>query len=106
MKQVNEQNFKEEVLQSNGVVLADFYADWCGPCKFLSPELEMLEKETTDSRVKFVKINVDENQELAGMYGIMGIPTVIIFKDGKIVEQKIGVAARTEYKKAIEKATV
>lgn len=104
MKKITETNFNEEVLQSNGVVLADFYADWCGPCRFLSPTLESLEKEIQDRDVKFVKINVDENQGLSGRYGVMSIPTVLLFKDGKIVDQKIGVSPKDDYKMAIEEA--
>ena len=103
MKKVTEKDFNVEVLQSKGVVLVDFYADWCGPCKFLSPSLESLEQEIQAPDVKLVKVNVDENQMLSRLYGVMSIPTVILFKDGKIVDQKIGVAPKEDYKLAIEK---
>jgi thioredoxin 1 len=104
MKKVTEKDFNGEVLQSKGMVLVDFYADWCGPCQFLSPSLESLEQEMQAPDVKFVKVNVDENQMLSRMYGVMSIPTVVLFKDGKIVEQKIGVSPKEDYKMAIEKA--
>lgn len=104
MKNLTDQNFKEEVLNFKGVVLVDFYADWCNPCKFLSPTLEALEGEMNDPEIKFSKINVDQNQQLAGQYGVMSIPTVILFKDGKMVEQKVGALPKDEYKKSLEAA--
>lgn len=79
-------NFKEEI--KNGVVLVDFFATWCGPCKMLGPVLEQVESENKD--VKFLKLNVDEEEELAREYGVMTIPTLILFKDGEIVKQNTG----------------
>ncbi len=102
MQHITQNNFKEEVLNHKGVVLADFYAEWCGPCKMLTPMLNELESETTSSQVKFVKINVDENPELSSMFGVMSIPTVILFKDGKVAEKKIGIATKTAYIELIE----
>ncbi len=94
--------FKKDVIQKKGVTIVDFYADWCGPCKILGPIMEKLDKENNDSEVAYAKINVDENQELAGLYGVMSIPTVVFFKDGKVATQKVGVHSEEEYKKTVE----
>ncbi len=103
MQQISQNEFAAEVEQFNGVVLADFYADWCGPCRMLSPMLDQLSRENTDSGIKFVKINVDQNQELAGKFGVMSIPTVVFFKNGKSLGEQVGVAGSEFYKKALEK---
>jgi len=86
MKKVTTEEFNNEI--TTGVVLTDFYADWCGPCKMLSPVIEQLDKEYDN--VKVLKINVDEEPGLAMKYGVQSIPNVIIFKDGKAVDQSIG----------------
>ena len=75
-------------LVSSGVVVLDFYADWCGPCKMLSPELDIVAKNNSD--VKIYKINVDKNPEVARSYGIMSIPTLILYKEGKLIKQTLG----------------
>lgn len=98
----NDNNFKEEVLNSDKPVLVDFWAAWCGPCKLLGPTIEELHKEMGD-KVKIGKVNVDENQALAAAYGIMSIPTVIILKGGKIVEQFIGMQPKGVYVEALNK---
>ncbi len=98
----NDNNFKEEVLNSDKPVLIDFWAAWCGPCKLLGPTIEELHKEMGD-KVKVGKVNVDENQALAAAYGIMSIPTVIILKGGKIVEQFIGMQPKGIYVDALNK---
>ncbi len=84
---VDNNNFKSEVEDSKGLVFVDFYADWCGPCKMMSPIVDELSKETD---VKVVKINVDNSPEIAQKYGIMSIPTFIVFKDGKEYKKHIG----------------
>ncbi len=104
MKQIHKDNFKSEVVEFKGVVIADFYADWCGPCKILSPLMENLDEKNKDKGMKFVKINVDEEQELAGLFGVMSIPTVIVFKDGKLVNQRVGVSSKEEYENLIQQA--
>ena len=84
---VTDQNFTEET--SKGLVLADFWAPWCGPCKMIAPVLEEIDGEM-EEKVQIVKLDVDENQETAGKYGVMSIPTLLLFKDGNVVDQVIG----------------
>lgn len=91
---VTSENFESEVLQSDKTVLIDFYADWCGPCKILSPIVEEVAKENAD--VKVVKINVDSEQEIAIKYRIMSIPTLVVIKDGKEINRAIGVIEKSE----------
>ena len=90
-----EQNFEEEVLKAEGKVLVDFYADWCGPCKMMSPVIDDIAKEL-EGRVKVGKVNVDNNQELAIKYDIMSIPTIMVFENGKPVKTFIGVTDKKE----------
>ncbi len=91
---ISEDNFNKEVLKENKTVLVDFYADWCGPCKMLSPIIEEVAKENKDT--KFVKINVDEAQDLAIKYNIMSIPTLVVIKDGREVNRIVGLVDKTE----------
>lgn len=104
MKQLQQSEFNKEVMQFKGTTLVDFYADWCGPCRMLSPMLDDMSKENTDKNVQFVKVNVDENRALAGAFGVMSIPTVVIIKDGKIVNQHIGVMPKEVYGNSIKNA--
>jgi thioredoxin 1 len=83
--EITSANFNQEVLESEVPVLVDFWAPWCGPCKMLSPIIDQLAGEYGD-KLKIVKVNVDENPDLAGDYGIMSIPTLILFKNGEEVE--------------------
>ena len=87
----NDSNFEKEVLKSEGPVLVDFWAPWCGPCKKMGPIIEELAEDLKDEPVKVGKMNVDENQVTPGKFGIMSIPTLIIFKGGEPVEQIVGV---------------
>ncbi len=87
MEILNKENFNEKVLQDKGTVLVDFFATWCGPCKMLAPVLEQVAQDTT---AKIYKVDIDESEDLARSYGIMVVPTMIIFKDGKQVEKFSG----------------
>ena len=91
----NENNFKEEVLNSDKPVLVDFWAVWCGPCKLLGPTIDELHKEL-DGKVKVGKVNVDDNQELAVKYNVMSIPTIIVFENGIPKKTFIGVTDKNE----------
>ena len=98
---LTDNNFKKEVLESNLPVLVDFWATWCGPCKMISPLIEELAKEYA-GKVKIGKLNVDENPQTATLYGIMSIPTLIFFRDSKVIEQVVGILSKIELKKKIE----
>ena len=97
---INEQNFETEVLKSDVPVLVDFWAPWCGPCKIMGPIIEEVAKELEGKPAKIGKMNVDDNTETPAKYGIMSIPTIVIFKNGEPVEQLVGVQAK---EKLIEK---
>ena len=91
---INQENFEQEILQSEKPVLVDFWAPWCGPCRELVPVVDALAEELAD--VKVAKVNVDEEGELAGAFQIMSIPTLIVVKDGKIANQSIGAAPKNK----------
>ena len=97
------ENFDSEVLKSDIPVLVDFYADWCGPCKMMAPVVEKIDVEY-GGKVKVGKINVDENPEIAGNYGVMTIPTIMVIKGGQDVEKTIGVQPKKALTNAIDKA--
>ena len=91
---VNKNNFNQEVLNSDEPVLMDFWAPWCGPCRMVVPLVEEIAKERSD--IKVVKINVDEEQELAMQFGVMSIPTLVVMKNGKIVNQVTGARPKAQ----------
>lgn len=93
--------FQEEVIHSSQPVLVDFYADWCGPCKAIAPVIDQLSKEY-DGKVKFVKIDTDENQDLALQFGIMSIPTVMFFSKGKVEDIVVGAVPASVFKSKLE----
>ena len=92
--EINNENFEQEVLQSDKTVLIDFYAQWCGPCKMLSPIVEQVA--TENDNIKVVKVNVDENQDLAIEFGIKAIPTLVVIKEGKEANRAVGFLSKSE----------
>lgn len=94
------EEFKEKVLEAKGKVLVDFYADWCGPCKMQAPINEELSNEMKN--VAFFKLNVDEESDIASEYGIMSIPTMIIFENGKAIKTFVGLTAKETLKEALK----
>ncbi len=100
--EITQDNFQTEVLNVKGkLVLIDFWAPWCGPCQMQGPIIDELSGEVGDKAV-IGKVNVDDNQELAGKYGIMSIPALIIFKDGEVVDNMVGVHQKNDLLKVIE----
>ncbi|HEV2138817.1 MAG TPA: thioredoxin [Nitrososphaerales archaeon] len=100
---MNHGEFESAVLKSSTPAVVDFYADWCGPCKMVSPIIDSLSNEY-DGRVNFAKVDTDLNQVLAARYDVMSIPTVIIFKDGRILDKIIGAVPAQVYRKRIDAA--
>ena len=93
--------FQEDVLDAKGLILVDFWAEWCGPCRMLSPIIEEVAEELGD-KVKVFKLNVDENQETAAKYQVMSIPNVIMYKDGEVVESWVGVRPKDQYLEGVK----
>lgn len=91
---VNESEFDREVLQDSGTVLVDFWATWCGPCRMLAPILEELSGQHPE--LKIVKVDVDENRDLALQYGIESIPTLLVFRNGQLVNRSVGLVSQPE----------
>lgn len=100
LNHIGDQNFTNEVLNRKGVVVVDFYATWCAPCKMLSPVLEELQGELTEAKI--FKIDVDKNPEISNKYGIQSIPTIMIFKDGAQIDKKVGFTPKDTLREAIE----
>ena len=101
-KVVNTDDFDEKVLKAKGLIMVDFWAEWCPPCRALSPLLEQIADEMGD-KVDVAKVDVDANQQLAMKYGVQGIPTVKLFKDGEEVQTLVGLMPKAEYLKYIDK---
>lgn len=97
---ITNENFQAEVLDAKGTVLIDFWAPWCGPCRMLSPLID--EVATAHSEVKVGKINVDEQQELAAQFGVMSIPTLVVFKDGQKVNESVGLIPKENIETLIQ----
>ena len=102
LKEVTDNNFAAEVLESPQPVLVDFWAPWCGPCRIIAPHLEELDAERDDLSV--VKLNVDENPQVAAKYGIMSIPTLILFKNGQVAKQVVGARPKARLQQELEPA--
>lgn len=98
-----DQNFDQEVLKSDKPTLVDFWAPWCGPCQMMGPIVEELAKEM-EGKIKIGKLNVDENSQVSQTFSIMSIPTIMIFKGGKMVKQLVGVQSKEALKEELEKA--
>lgn len=100
IEKIHEEDFAERVLKSENPVLVDFYADWCGPCKMLSPILEQLEDENDE--FEFFKINIDENQDIAEQYEVFSIPNVVVFKNGEVAGRSVGFKSADEMQAFID----
>lgn len=103
VKEINDSQFDSEVLKSATPTVVDFWAPWCGPCRIVGPILEELATELAGA-VQFVKVNVDDNQELASRYGIQGIPTLLFVKDGEIVDGQVGAVPKDVLKNKLSAA--
>ena len=98
---VTDANFENEVLQSDQPVMVDFWAEWCGPCKALTPVLDELADEMGD-KVKVVKVNIDEAPEAPTKYGVRGVPTLMLFKDGQVVDTRVGGMPKSQLQEWVE----
>lgn len=98
---ITSENYEKEVLESNKPVLIDFYADWCGPCRMMSPIIDEIADEMGEG-VKVGKINVDDNQDLAMKYNVMSIPTILVIKEGNVTKTFVGVTDKNEIKEALK----
>ena len=101
MKQVTDTSFDSDVLKAEGAILVDFWAEWCGPCKQIAPALEELSQEL-GGKVTIAKVNIDDNPQTPGKYGVRGIPTLMIFKNGQVAATKVGALAKSKLKEWIE----
>ena len=95
LKHTSDASFDQDVIKSDAPVLVDYWAEWCGPCKMIAPILEEVSKDY-DGRLQIAKLNVDENQSVAAKYGIRGIPTLMLFKNGAVVATKVGALSKSQ----------
>ena len=100
---VTDDSFQKEVLESGQPTIVDFWASWCGPCRMIGPIFEELCTQYSD-KIKFAKVNVDENPKTPASYGVRGIPTLIMFKDGKIFDQVVGAVPKSQLENIVKKA--
>ncbi|HQF57511.1 MAG TPA: thioredoxin [Candidatus Magasanikbacteria bacterium] len=100
---LNDQNFEEEVIKSTVPVLVDFWAPWCGPCQMMGPIVEELANEFDVNKARVGKLNVDENQIIAGKYQVMSVPTFLVFKEGQVVDQMVGGVQKERLKELLNK---
>ena len=100
-KVINSNEFQSDVLNGSGTVLVDFFAEWCGPCKMIAPALEELSSEM-EGKAKIYKVDVDRSGDLAQKYGVMGVPTLMIFKDGVAVDKMVGFQPKQQLKAKLE----
>ncbi|MEE8535788.1 MAG: thioredoxin TrxA [Kiloniellales bacterium] len=98
---VSDDTFEADVLKADGAILVDFWAEWCGPCKVIAPALEEIAKEM-DGRVRIAKVNIDENPLTPQKYGVRGIPTLMLFKDGQVAATKVGAVAKSQLQEWVE----
>lgn len=99
---VNDSDFSKEILESNIPALVDFWANWCGPCLTIAPVIEELAKEY-EGKIKVAKINVEENPQIPGQYGVRGIPTLILFKNGRAFDKVVGTVSKEKLRQMLER---
>ena len=100
--EITDSNFEETVLKSDKPVMVDFWAAWCGPCRMVGPILDELSEES-EGKAIIGKVDIDSNQQYAAQFGVRNIPTVLVFKDGELVDRKVGVSSKNDYAQAIDK---
>jgi thioredoxin 1 len=101
---VSDADFEAQVLKATGPVVVDFWAEWCGPCKMIAPALEEIASGALASKMKIVKLNVDENPQTAAKYNVMSIPTLMVFKNGELASRQVGAAPKSQLEKWISSA--
>ena len=100
--EITDSNFEETVLKSDKPVMVDFWAAWCGPCRMVGPIIDELSEEYEGKSI-IGKVDIDSNQQYAAQFGVRNIPTVLVFKDGELVDRKVGVSSKNDYAQAIDK---